>query len=69
MTSRTSTELVRCIEEFFVTRKQVYPVERTLLTMGVLAFLMESRYRNRRIETPKLAVAYRAPRRSWVQKR
>jgi hypothetical protein len=61
--------LVRSIEEFFVTRKPVYPVERTLLTTGMLAFLMESRYRNRRIETPQLAVAYRAPKRSWVQKR
>ena len=60
--------LVRCIEELFVTLKPVYPVERTLLTTGMLAFLMESRYRKRRIETPQLKVSYRAPKHAWFQR-
>ena len=32
--------LVHCIEEMFVTRRAVYPVERTVLTTGALAFLL-----------------------------
>lgn len=60
--------LVHCIEELFVTRRPVYPVERTLLTTGILAFLMESRYRKRRIETPQLKVAYRAPKHTWFER-
>jgi hypothetical protein len=60
--------LVHCIEELFVTRRPVYPVERTLLTTGILSFLMESRYRNRRIETPQLKVAYRAPKHAWFER-
>lgn len=59
--------LVWCIEEFFVRRRPVYPVERTLLVSGVLDFLFESRQQQRRIQTPELAVQYRAPRRSWFQ--
>jgi hypothetical protein len=60
--------LVRCIEELFVTHKPAYPVERTLLTSGILSFLMESGYRKRRIETPQLNVAYRVPRHTWFQR-
>ncbi len=59
--------LVHCIEELFVTRRPVYPVERTLLTSGTLSFLMESRYRKRRLETPQLSVTYRAPKHTWFQ--
>ncbi len=59
--------LVRCIEEFFVTRRPVYPVERTLLVSGVLDFLFESREQRHRIETPELTVRYRSPRRCWFQ--
>src|SRR4030095_3443895 len=53
--------LVRCIEEMFVTGRAVYPVERTVLTTGALAFLFESRHRRQRLETPELTNAYRAP--------
>ena len=60
--------LVHCIEELFLTRKPVYPVERTLLTSGILSSLMESRYRKRRLETPQLTVAYRAPKHTWFQR-
>ena len=59
--------LVRCIEEMFVAGKAPYPVERTLLTTGALAFLFESRRQRGRVETPDLKVVYRAPRQAYVQ--
>ncbi len=60
--------LVHCIEELFVTGKPVYPVERTLLTTGALAFLFDSRMAKHTLETPQLQVAYKAPRHCYYQK-
>ncbi|HZT34085.1 MAG TPA: hypothetical protein VFA33_29605 [Bryobacteraceae bacterium] len=60
--------LVHCIEELFVTGKPMYPVERTLLTTGTLAFLFDSREQKKRIETPQLAVAYKAPMHCYFEK-
>ena len=55
--------LVYYIEQMIRTGKTAYPVERTLLTTGVLAAAMDSSYRGHvRLETPWLAVRYRAPR-------
>lgn len=57
--------LVHYIEQMIVTGRPAYPVERTLLTTGTLAALMDSRYRHyQRIETPYLDVSYKAPRES-----
>ena len=49
------------IEEMFITGKPSYPVERTLLTSGVLEAALTSRYEgHRRIETDWLDVEYRS---------
>jgi hypothetical protein len=54
--------LVANIEKLFDTGKAPYPVERTLLTTGILEAAMESHYhRGMRIDTPELDVRYTAP--------
>jgi hypothetical protein len=56
-----ATGLTYQIEQLYLTRRAPYPVERTLLTTGALAALMDSCYqRNRRLETPQLKIVYRA---------
>ncbi len=50
------------IEKMLETGKTPYPVQRTLLTTGVLDALMESHARrDDRVETPQLDVSYTAP--------
>lgn len=50
------------IEQTFSTGKTPYPVERTLLTSGMLEACLDSRHRlNQRVETPHLAVKYEPP--------
>ncbi len=50
------------IEQLFETRSTAYPVERTLLTTGVLEACLHSRYKlNQRLETPQLAIRYQPP--------
>ena len=53
--SNNFSMLVHGIVQMFETGRPPYPVERTLLTTGALAFLMESAWRgHRRLETPEL---------------
>src|SRR6266487_2111763 len=60
-----SAGLMSQAERMFVTGKAPYPIERTLLTTGLVAAGMQSLAEDqRRIETPHLAVRYRAPRES-----
>jgi hypothetical protein len=57
-----SAVLAAKIEQTFQTRRVGYPVERALLTTGVLEACANSRYRlNQRLETPHLAVSYQPP--------
>lgn len=59
--------LVRCIEETYITGKELYPPERTLLTTGILSFAFESRRRGAPVSTPELSVTYRAPDKVFYQ--
>ena len=60
-----SAALMSKAEEMFTTGKAPYPVERTLLTTGLVAAGMQSLAAGgKRIETPHLAVRYEAPRES-----
>lgn len=60
-----SAVLMSKVEEMFLTGKAAYPVERTLLTTGVLAAAVRSLGTGQhRQETPHLAVRYSAPRQS-----
>ncbi len=57
--------LVNNQEKMFLTGKATYPVERTLLTTGLVAAGVESLYRGQtRYETPHLAVTYQPTRES-----
>jgi hypothetical protein len=48
--------LVKKIEEMFTTGKPPYPVERTMLTSGMLDFALESRFQGyKKLDTPELA--------------
>ncbi|MCW5978753.1 MAG: hypothetical protein KIT09_11780 [Bryobacteraceae bacterium] len=57
--------LVSKIEEMFITGRAPYLVERTLIVSGVLEACLTSRLDgHKRLETPHLAVRYRAPKES-----
>jgi hypothetical protein len=50
------------IEQMYQTRSAPYPVQRTLLTTGLLEACLSSRHRlNQRLETPQLAISYYPP--------
>ena len=59
-----SAALMSKAEEMFMTGKVAYPVERTLLTSGLVEAGVQSLASGRRIETKHLSVKYTAPRES-----
>jgi hypothetical protein len=65
-----SAALMSKAEEMFLTGKAPYPVERTLLTSGLVAAGVQSLATGqKRLETPHLAVRYQAPRESLFWRR
>ncbi len=57
--------LAEKVEDFLATGRPSQPLERTLLTGGVLDVALESRLRDgKRLETPDLDIAYEAPKES-----
>ncbi len=57
--------LSRHVEQMILTGKTVYPVERTLLTSGMVIAGVESLFAGEvRIETPQMAVKYQGPKES-----
>lgn len=61
---------VRSIEDMYLTGKPTEPGERTLLTTGALAYLIDSHYQGDvRLETPDLDICYQPPTRpeSWQE--
>jgi len=61
--------LVNNMEKMFLTGKPTYPVERTLLTTGLVAAGVESLYRQQeRVETPHLTVRYEPTRESTFER-
>lgn len=52
------------VEVFLDRGASPYPVERTVLTGGILDWALESRVRGRRLETPDLDITYAPPRES-----
>jgi hypothetical protein len=64
--SNNFSMLVHGITQMISTGKPSHPVERTLLVSGALAALMESRHQDqKKLETPELAVRYKASAKSW----
>jgi hypothetical protein len=64
--SNNFSMLVHGITQMIATGKPAIPVERTLLVSGTLAQLMDSGHQNgKRLETPELKVAYKAPAKGW----
>lgn len=62
--------LVRALEEMYLTARPTEPGERTHLTTGILAYLVESHHRGDiPLETPDLEIAYQPPQRpeSWKE--
>jgi hypothetical protein len=54
--------LVAKIEQMFTSGKAPYPIQRTLLTSGILESCLDSRAKgNRRLDTPHLSVTYEPP--------
>jgi hypothetical protein len=54
--------LVHSLVEFFTTGRAPVPVERTLLTTGIVLFGQQARQSGSPVSSPALAISYPAPR-------
>lgn len=64
--SNNFSMLVHGITQVIAGGPRPYAIERTLLVTGALAGLMDSGYQNgKKLETPDLKIAYKAPAKSW----
>lgn len=59
--------LAAVIDEFFITRRATWPIERVVLTTGMLTHLFQSLAAGSRIATPELAISYRPALRPFFQ--
>ncbi len=59
-----SAMLMSRVEELFLSGKATLPIERTLLTTGLVAACVRSLHEGKRLDTSHLDVRYRAPKRS-----
>jgi hypothetical protein len=59
-----SAALMSKAEEMFLTGRAPYPVERTLLTSGLVAAALQSLADGKKLDTPQLAISYTPPRES-----
>jgi hypothetical protein len=65
-----SAELMSRVEQMFLTGQSPHPIDRTLLTTGLLAAAVKSLGTGQtRLETPHLALSYQAPRESLFTQR
>lgn len=65
-----SAALMSKVEQMFMTGRAAYPVERTLLTSGILASALKSLADGeQKIDTPHLAVIYQGPQKSQFWQR
>lgn len=55
------TPLIRHVEEMIISGSTIYPIERTLLTSGMVIAGVQSLAAEKIIETPEMGIAYRAP--------
>ena len=55
------TPLIRHVEDMILTGSTIYPIDRTLLTSGMVIAGVQSLSAEKLIETPEMGIAYRAP--------
>jgi hypothetical protein len=53
--------LTKMIEKLIITRQPPFPMERTLLTTGMICFAMDSLFYGRKLDTHELGIAYYKP--------
>ncbi len=61
--------LVRHIEDLVLNRRTNYPIERTLLTSGMVIGGVDSLHQGQKpVDTPEMNIAYKAPRESQFRR-